>query len=523
MNSRRQLVVRCYRNIIVPLTSSQPPSRSLSSSFLSSSSSLPPLPSSSRSSSLSSSSLKFDLVEPPCPRVVTSIPGPKSIALTSQLADIQNAKAVQMFVDYGRCSGNYLVDADGNVLLDLYTQISSLPFGYNHPRFVEAVKDPKNLPLMISRPALGNFPPLDWVERLKRALLSIAPKGMAHAQTLGCGACSNENAVKLAFMTYMRRERKGRPVSEQELKSCITNQPPGVPNLSILSFNKAFHGRTMGCLGLTHTKWPVKLDVPQPQWPIATFPQLKYPLEEHERENLKEEEKCLSEVQFKMSEWRDKGCPVAAVMVEPIQAEGGDNHASPHFFRRLQQICKQNGAYFLVDEVQTGGGATGTMWHHETWGLPCPPDVVSFSKKMLTGGLYFTEEMMPLESYRIFNTWLGDPSKVMLLEVMAEAIEEWNLLAHVRETGRYLLKGLQDLQVRYPGQMSSTRGKGFFLAFDARDEVSKNKLIDSLKMKGVCVGGCGDHSVRLRPALVLQRPHVDLFLEKLKESLEECK
>lgn len=80
--------------------------------------------------------------------------------------------------------------------------------------------------------------------------------------------------------------------------------------------------------------------------------------------------------------------PVAGIVVEPIQSEGGDNEASPFFFQQLQKIAKKNGAGLLLDEVQTGGGPTGKMWCHEHFNLECPPDIVTFSKKMLTGGFY---------------------------------------------------------------------------------------------------------------------------------------
>lgn len=84
---------------------------------------------------------------------------------------------------------------------------------------------------------------------------------------------------------------------------------------------------------------------------------------------------------------------MAGIVVEPIQSEGGDNEASPEFFQSLQAIAKKYEAGFLIDEVQTGGGATGKMWCHQHFNLPSPPDVVTFSKKMLTGGYYHTLEL----------------------------------------------------------------------------------------------------------------------------------
>ena len=98
--------------------------------------------------------------------------------------------------------------------------------------------------------------------------------------------------------------------------------------------------------------------------------------------NQKEEAKCLAAVDEILS----KDPNVAGLIVEPIQAEGGDNHASPDFFRKLRGVCKQRGVYFVCDEVQTGCGPSGHFWAHEAWGLETPPDAVTFSKKMQIAG-----------------------------------------------------------------------------------------------------------------------------------------
>lgn len=208
-----------------------------------------------------------------------------------------------------------------------------------------------------------------------------------------CGSCSNENAFKNMFIAYKQRERGDKGFTKEELSSTMVNKPPGSPNLSILSFEGAFHGRTLGCLAATHSKAIHKLDVPSFDWPIAKFPDYKYPLEENERENKEEDAKCLAQVEDLIVTYKKKGSPVAGIIIEPIQSEGGDNEASPEFFQKLQQIAKKHGAGLLIDEVQTGGGPTGKMWCHEHFNLPTPPDIVTFSKKMQLGGYFHTVEM----------------------------------------------------------------------------------------------------------------------------------
>ena len=175
--------------------------------------------------------------------------------------------------------------------------------------------------------------------------------------------------------------------------------------MAILSFGKAFHGRMFGSLSTTHSKAIHKIDIPSFNWPSVPFPQLQYPLSDHTDSNRAEEQQCLADVESTIKNWHS---PVVAVVVEPIQSEGGDNHASPEFFRGLRELTKRLGVLMIVDEVQTGVGSTGTFWAHEKWGLKkgMEPDIVTFSKKFQAAGWYFHDEkLIPNKPYRQFNTW----------------------------------------------------------------------------------------------------------------------
>lgn len=193
--------------------------------------------------------------EPTAPVLVTSdIPGPKSKALLDRYNKITETGTIHFFADYEKSQGNYIVDADGNVLLDLFAQISSLPLGYNHPQMKKKLTDPTTLAVIMNRPSLGNLPSMDWVERIERSLLSLAPKGLKQVTTQACGSCANENAYKQAMMFYQNKKRNFQPPTQEELDSCVVNKAPGSPNLSILSFTNAFHGRLFGCASTTHSK-----------------------------------------------------------------------------------------------------------------------------------------------------------------------------------------------------------------------------------------------------------------------------
>lgn len=338
--------------------------------------------------------------EPTAPSVQTAIPGPKNKAAAAELDEVFDVRSLNMLTDYTNSVGNYIADLDGNKLLDVYAQIASIPVGYNNPHLKEVAQSPEMITSLINRPALGNFPSADWSHILKTGILKAAPKGLNQVFTAMAGSDANETAYKAAFMYYRQLQRGGPEVefTAEELESTMNNKGPGSPQLSILSFKSAFHGRLFGSLSTTRSKPIHKLDIPAFDWPQATFPQLKYPLEDHVQENAAEEKRCLEEVEHLIKTFHN---PVAAVMVEPIQSEGGDNHASPAFFQGLRDITKRNKVLFIVDEVQTGVGATGKFWAHDHWNLSTPPDMVTFSKKAQTAGYYFgNPALRPNKPYR---------------------------------------------------------------------------------------------------------------------------
>lgn len=447
----------------------------------------------------------------------TSLPGPASQVLLKQLDAHQQSGAIHFFVDYAASKGNYIVDVDGNRYLDILGQIASLPLGYNHPRMIEKITDPSNLAMLVQRPCLGILPPSDWHERVSATLLKVAPAGLSHVQTMMCGSCSNENAFKAAFMWHQTNvKRKGLGPTPEDLATCMTDATPGSPQLAVMSFTRGFHGRTLGCLAATHSKAIHKVDIPSfPDWPVAPFPQLQYPLSKFKAENEAEEQRCLAEIEACIVSTKT---PIAAMIIEPIQAEGGDRHASAQFFRQLRDLAAKHQIVFIVDEVQTGGGSTGTFWAHEHWGLDNPPDIVTFSKKMQTGGYYAKPEFRPTQAYRIFNTWMGDPAKMLSLEAFLEVVEEDQLLENVRTTGAFFQKGLERLEAEFE-MLNNVRGVGTYLAFDCPSSDARDDLIQDLRLNGVEAGGSGDVSIRFRPALVFGPRHAQEFLTILENIL----
>lgn len=443
--------------------------------------------------------------EPIGPRVITPIPGPESKKAIAELDQVFDIRSLNMIANYRNSYGNYIADLDGNVLLDVYAQIASIPVGYSSPYLLAAATSPEMASAMINRPALGNFPQHDWVSILKTGILKVAPRGLNQVFTAMAGSDANETAYKAAFM-WKRRQERG-PDAEftaEEMSSAMNNQTPGSPHLSILSFKSAFHGRLFGTLSTTRSKPIHKLDIPAFDWPQASFPHLKYPLEQHVQDNNAEEARCLTETEELIQNFHN---PVAAVVVEPVQSEGGDNHASPAFFRGLREITKRNNVLFIVDEVQTGVGATGKFWAHEHWNMAEPPDMVTFSKKAQTAGYYFgNSDLRPNKPYRQFNTWMGDPAKAILFRAIIEEIERKNLVENTAEVGEYLYAGLERLAQQYPNEIQNLRGKGqgTFLAWDSP---RRDDFLRRAKTVGINIGGSGERAVRLRPMLIFQKHH----------------
>eukprot|EP01001_Neometanema_parovale_P013071 NODE_942_length_1978_cov_111.315903_g893_i0.p1 GENE.NODE_942_length_1978_cov_111.315903_g893_i0~~NODE_942_length_1978_cov_111.315903_g893_i0.p1 ORF type:complete len:538 (+),score=138.05 NODE_942_length_1978_cov_111.315903_g893_i0:56-1669(+) len=447
--------------------------------------------------------------EPNGPLMKTAIPGPESKRLSYHMGHHADTGAVHFFSDMNSSIGNYLADSDGNMLLDLFSQISSLPLGYNHPAILQALSDPKNLSMLANRPALGVLPPADWPARLSSVLASLAPTGLSDVTTMACGSCANENAFKIAFIWRQVQTRGvGINFTEEELQTCMINLPPGCPQLSILSFKGGFHGRTLGTLSATHSKAIHKLDIPAFNWPVAPFPELIYPLDKFADYNAEEEQRCLDEVRQILIDRPD----VAGMIIEPIQAEGGDNHASPDFFCKLRELAAEYKVAFIADEVQTGGWATGNTWAHEGWGLENPPDMVTFSKRMQTGGFFMNRDFRPKEAYRIFNTWMGDPSKMLLLEALLGEVRRNHLAKNANITGAYLLDGLKELQKQFPYVLGNARGKGTFCAISAPNTAMRDGMITRLRNYGCEVGGSGERTIRLRPSMVFQPQHALQFL-----------
>lgn len=456
--------------------------------------------------------------EPKGPSMKTKCPGPETEAKLAELSTVFDTKNAIFVADFYNSLGNYICDADGNILLDAYCQISSIALGYNNPEHLKTTKTKEMSVALANRPALACFPSTDYYKIIKEGLLSVAPEGLDKVYTAHTGSDANEMAFKAALLYQATKKRGGKPFTEEEKASVMKNEFPGASDMAILSFTKGFHGRLFGSLSTTHSKPIHKLDMPAFKWPVAPFPVLKYPLEDHVEENKEEEANCLKELDHILATYPHQ---IAAAIIEPVQSEGGDNHASPTFFKGVRELTKKHGVLMIVDEVQCGGGGSGKIWLHQHYGIT--PDIMTFSKKMQNAGFFFHDPAIAGDTpSRQFNTWFGDPSKALIARTIVHEIKKNHLLDEVTKTGDYLYSKLDAIRKKHLKLMLNLRGqhRGFFVGFDLPTVELRDKFIYTCRQKGLNLGGCGDNAVRLRPALVFQPKHVDILARIMEESFE---
>ncbi len=441
---------------------------------------------------------------------VTEI-GPKNVL--ESLGRHMLVDGYHVVMDLERSHGSFIHDSRHGVeILDLFSHFATIPVGYNHPK----LQDPAFLEELrraaLTKPANSDI----YTEEMARfvetfARVAVPPSHAAHLFFVEGGSVGVENALKAAFDWKVRKNfRKGyrREVGQQ-----------------VVHFEQAFHGRTGYTLSLTNTADPRKTAYfPKFRWPRIVNPKLRFPVDAAEVERVGTVEAlAIAQVKQALVENRDD---LAALIVEPIQAEGGDNHFRPEFLAALRQLCDENEMLLICDEVQTGVGLTGSMWGFQTMGVA--PDLFAFGKKMqvcgfASNGRIFDEpENVFTVSSRINSTWGGNLVDMVRARKYLEIIEEEDLVGNARAVGEVLLGALAALASEFPGSVTNVRGKGLFIAFDLPDGATRGKVLaTALQKHQVMALACGEASIRLRPALTIGRDEALLGVERLRAALAE--
>jgi L-lysine 6-transaminase len=420
------------------------------------------------------------------------------------------ADGYDLVFDFERSHGAWVHDSrTGREYLDFCSFFASNPIGYNHP----GMKDPEFLKVLHRvaqlKPALAYLYCVEFAWFVDIFGRLAMPPHMRYAFFIEGGTLGVENALKTAFDWKVRRNRaKG---------------VRGEKGQQVVHFRQAFHGRSGYALSLTNTD-PVKTDLfPKFSWPRIDNPGLRFPVTaEVERDVVAAEQRALDQID---KAFADNPDDIAAILVEPIQAEGGDIHFRPQFLQALQARARQHEAFFVLDEVQTGVGITGKMWAHEHFGLE--PDAVAFGKKMQVCGCVVgprvdeePENVFKVSS-RINSTWGGGLTDMVRAGRYLEVIHEDRLVDNARVMGARLLDGLGSLQRELGGVMTNARGLGLMLAFDLPTPELRGRAQDRMLENGLLLLGCGVRSIRFRPPLNLAAAEADTALEIVRKSLKE--
>ncbi|MEV0378774.1 L-lysine 6-transaminase [Nonomuraea sp. NPDC050643] len=406
----------------------------------------------------------------------------------------------RIVLDLELSRGSWLVDArNGRRYLDFYTFFASAPLGVNppfDPDFTQLLGQvARNKP---ANPDIYTEHLADFVDTFARVL---GDPELPHLFFVEGGALAVENALKTAFDWKSRRnEAAGR---SRDLGT------------KVLHLTRAFHGRSGYTLSLTNTE-PGKTDrFPTFGWPRIDVPAI------HFGDVEAAEERALAQAR---AAFERHPHDIACFIAEPIQGEGGDNHMRPQFLQAMQHLCHENDALFILDEVQTGGGTTGTPWAYQQLGLA--PDVVAFAKKVQVGGIMAGHRVDQVpdnvfqQSGRINSTWGGGLVDMVRSRGLLEIIERDGLIARAATVGNVLLERLTKLEAERPESMANVRGRGLMCAFDLPDQAARDALVSRLREEhGVLMLPCGPRSVRLRPALNIPEPDLDQGLAALAAAL----
>jgi L-lysine 6-transaminase len=420
------------------------------------------------------------------------------------------ADGFDVVLDLDKSHGAWFHDArSGREYLDFCMFFASNPVGFNHPK----MHDPEFLEVLHRvaqlKPSLSDFYPVEYATFVATFSRLAMPAYLPHAFFIEGGALGVENALKTAFDWKVRRNRaKG---------------IPGDKGQQVIHFRRAFHGRTGYTLSLTNTD-PRKTDLfPKFRWPRVDSPGLRFPVTpEVERDTAAAEQRALEQVE---RAFVDNPDDVAAILIEPIQAEGGDVHFRPGFLRALEQKAREHDCFFILDEVQTGAGITGRMWAHEHFGLR--PDAISFGKKLQICGCLVGPRVDEVPdnvfrlSSRINSTWGGGLTDMVRGARYLEIVDEDGLLENARVMGARLAAGLEALARESGGKLENPRGLGLMLAFDLATPALRDTALERAFANGMLVLGCGERSVRFRPPLNLTAADADTALEIVRKTLKE--
>ncbi len=439
------------------------------------------------------------------PEIITPLPGPRAqeiVAKDSRYVSPSYTRTYPLVVNRGR--GAMLEDVDGNIFLDFNAGVAVCVTGHSHPRVVEAIRKQVEEFIHISGTDYYYRHLPDLAERLSR----LAPGDLEKRTHFGnSGAEAVEGAVKLAM--YSTRRQK------------------------LIAFFGAFHGRTLGALSLTASKarqragfGPQALDVSH--IPYANCYRCPYKLTPETCGAYESSgphcARMIEELLLKTTVPSDE---CAAIIVEPIQGEGGYVVPPASFLHTIREIADRHGILVIADEVQSGMGRTGRMFASEHFDFV--PDILAAAKGIASGlplgAMVARSDLMKWGPGAHASTFGGNPVAIAASLVTIDLLEE-SLIANSAAMGDYLLDGARELQNKH-AIIGDVRGKGLMIGIElVKDRESKEPAPaerDQVEIecfhRGLIIQGCGTSTIRLSPPLLIDREQCDFALKTLDEAL----
>ena len=418
--------------------------------------------------------------ERPLPDLITEIPGPKAqehVKFDEEWTSPSLPRAYPIVPVRGQ--GMAIEDIDGNLFLDFAAGIAVNSTGHAHPRVIGAIKEQATD--LIHYSASDFYLPI--YAETAREIARIAPMSGKLRTYLGnSGAEVVEASIKLA------RHYTGRP--------------------NVVGFLGGFHGRTYGAVTLTASKakYHARFDPLLPGIYHAPFGRV-------------EDLRWFDEVLFERIVPADE---VAAVVIEPIQGEGGYIVPEDGFLEGLRELCSKHAILLIADEIQSGVGRTGKMWAVEHWGVE--PDILLVAKGIASGmplgAMVARAEIM--ESWSIGahgSTYGGNPVACAAALATIELMEG-GLVDNAAARGEQAMAGLRELVGRFPKSVLEVRGKGLMIGVEFADPKLAEEVQWACFVRGLLVLECGKQTVRLCPPLIASESEVDTAVRIFSEAVE---
>ena len=439
------------------------------------------------------------------PLLHTPLPGPKAqmvIDRDTQYISPSYTRSYPLVMRRGR--GAMIEDVDGNLFLDFNAGVAVCATGHSHPKVVEAIK--KQVDEFIHISGTDYYYP--HLPALAQKLSELAPGDYDKRVHFGnSGAEAVEGAIKLAMYTTRRQK--------------------------LIGFFGAFHGRTMGALSLTGSKarqrsgfGPQALDVTHV--PYANCYRCAYNLTPetcgaHEAKGPH----CARIIEDLILKTTVPPDECAAIIVEPIQGEGGYIVPPASFLHTIRHIADKYGIRVIADEVQCGMGRTGKMFASEHFDFV--PDIIATAKGIASGlplsAVIARSDLMTWQPGAHASTFGGNPVAIAASLATIELLED-ELLQNCAEMGQYLLNGCRDLMERHE-MIGAVRGKGLMIGIElVKDRATKEPAAnerDQVEIecfeRGLIIQGCGTSTIRLSPPLVIDREQCNFALKTLDEAI----